>query len=389
MPGRSVGRGAWSVGLLGALALGGCEFGEATVPTPAPRLVVHAVLNAGASEQVILVESSLTGRVAINDSLKFDPRDPIRTAGGEPIVGADVRVLTGADTVGVLATETRVSGRGTGRYTLPRAQLAVVPGATYRLRVRTSDGRVVTGRTTVPGAPAGWTPEAAFQRRALPYNRDGPALRLEWTPSTGGRTYTVRVETPFGPWAFITDSTSFTLSGGLRNILAGGLPYVFLPGFTQALSITSVDPNFYDYNRSGNDPFGGTGLISSIEGGLGLFGSLVVVASYDVTTRRTDSAPLDARWTGTAADGSTVDLELWIDDPGPTASAITGRQRAPLRYVLGTQTGETVRLATLTGASSADTLAFFTGRLAGDSLVGSYDRRFSTTGPTRFRRAPR
>jgi hypothetical protein len=255
--------------------------------------------------------------------------------------------------------------------------------------VRTADGRVVTGRTAVPGAPNGWNATEVLQPRTLAYNRDADALRLDWTGAPGGRTYAVRVETPFGPWAFFSDSTAFTLRGGLRNFLAAGLPNVFLPGFTQRLSITSVDQHFYDYNRSGNDPFGGSGLISSIDGGLGLFGSLVVLATYDVTTRRTDSAPIDARWTGTAANGGTVDLDLWIDDPGPNASSIAGRQRAPLRYVLGTLAGETVRLATLAATSSADTVAFFTGRLAGDSLVGSYDRRFGTTGPTRFRRAPR
>lgn len=359
------------------------------IPAPAPRIVVHAVLNAGAAEQIVLVESSLTGRVVIDDSLKFDPLDPIRTAGGEPITGADVRLLAGADTVGVSATETRVSGRGTGRYVVSRAQLAIAPGATYRLRIRTADGRVATGRTVVPGAPSGWSADAALTKQTVAFNRDVDSLRLAWTGAAGGRAYAVRVETPYGPWALFSDSTSFTLSGGLRNFLAAGLPNVFLPGFTQQLSVTSVDQNFYDYNRSGNDPFGGSGLISSVSGGLGLFGSLVVLGSYDVATTRSDRAPIDARWTGVAANGATVDLDLWVDDPGPAASALSGRQRSPRRYLLGIQSGETVRLATLVGSSSADTLAFFTGRLAGDSLVGSYDKRFDTSGPTRFRRAAR
>lgn len=375
--------------MLALTAAAGCEFGKAVIPAPAPRIVVHAVLNAGAAEQIVLVESSLTGRVVIDDSLKFDPLDPIRTAGGEPITGADVRLLAGTDTVGVAATETRVSGRGTGRYVVSRAQLAISPGATYRLGIRTTDGRAVTGHTVVPGAPGGWRADAALTTQPLAFNRDVDSLRLAWAGAAGGRSYAVRVETPFGPWALFSDSTSFTLSGGLRNFLAAGLPNVFLPGFSQQLSITSVDQNFYDYNRSGNDPFGGSGLISSVNGGLGLFGSLVVLGTYDVATTRVDKATIDARWVGTAANGSTVELDLWLDDPGPSASALTGRQRAPRRYVLGIQSGETVRLATLVGSSSADTLAFFTGRLAGDSLVGSYDRRFDTTGPTRFRRAAR
>ena len=70
-----------------ALTLAACEFDKVSVAPPAPLVVVHAVLNADAAEQVILVEASLTGRVGINDSRDFNPLDPIRTAGGEPIAG--------------------------------------------------------------------------------------------------------------------------------------------------------------------------------------------------------------------------------------------------------------------------------------------------------------
>jgi hypothetical protein len=133
------------VGVLAAVALAACESTPVEVASPTAAIVVYAVLNPDVSEQVVLVESSLTGRVDINDRLKFDPLDPIRTAGGSPISGADVRLLAEGDSIGVRASETLVRTRGTGRYVVPRAALALEPGRRYRLRVRTVDNREVTG----------------------------------------------------------------------------------------------------------------------------------------------------------------------------------------------------------------------------------------------------
>jgi len=271
----------------GMLAATGCEIAEVTVAPPAPAVVVHAVLNPDALEQVILVEASLTGRVAINDNRDFNPLDPIRTAGGDPIANADVRLLTGSDTAGVRATETRIGTRGTGRYVVPRAMLAVQPGQSYRLRIR-------------------------------------------------ARTYAVRVESPYGPWALFSDSTRFALDGRLRNFLAPGLPSVFLPGFRQTGSIVAVDRNFYDYNRSGNDPFGGTGLISSVQGGIGLFASVLELQRFELSVLQQDRAPIDAGWRGVTTTGTDVLFDLWLETPGPRFSALSGRRRTPEQFIVGT-----------------------------------------------------
>jgi hypothetical protein len=375
--------------LLAAPLLGGCELDAVNVQPPRPQVVVHAVLNADASEQVILVESSLTGRVAIDSTVRFDPLDPIRSAGGEPLTGADVRLLSDGDSAGVAATETRVSGRGTGRYAIAATALAIRPGARYRLRVRTTDGREVTGETLVPGAPPGWMPGSGTQPTAVSFARDRDTLALSWTPVAGARTYAVRVETPFGPWALFSDSTRFALSGTLRNFLADGLPSVWLPGFRQVVNVVAVDRNFYDYNRSGNDPFGGTGLISSVRGGLGLFGSMVGLLRREVTVTERDRAPLDAAWRGTTAEGQVVTFDLWIDVAGPTVASVSGRRQAPEQFVIGTLRDGNLRLAVLATRSSADTAALFSGRLQGDSLVGEWDGRFETRLPRVLRRSPR
>ena len=373
----------------GMLAATGCEIAEVTVAPPAPAVVVHAVLNPDALEQVILVEASLTGRVAINDNRDFNPLDPIRTAGGDPIANADVRLLTGSDTAGVRATETRIGTRGTGRYVVPRAMLAVQPGQSYRLRIRTSAGQLVTGATRVPGAPPGWR-AGALAVRTSNFLRDRDTLRLEWPAVEAARTYAVRVESPYGPWALFSDSTRFALDGRLRNFLAPGLPSVFLPGFRQTGSIVAVDRNFYDYNRSGNNPFGGTGLISSVQGGIGLFASVLELQRFELSVLQQDRAPIDAGWRGVTTTGTDVLFDLWLETPGPRFSALSGRRRTPEQFIVGTLADDgTVRLATLRGTSSADTAGFFTGRVLGDSIVGSWSTRFDPTGPRIFRRTSR
>jgi hypothetical protein len=378
------------IGLLGATVVASCESAPVEVESPTASIVVHAVLNPDVSEQVILVESSLTGRVDINDGLRFNPLDPIRTAGGSPISGADVRLASDADSAGVRASETLVGTRGTGRYVVSRSALAVQPGRRYRLRIRTGDGREVTGETRVPGAPAGWAPGAGAVATPFVLDRGRDTLRLQWTAVADARTYAVRVETPFGPWALFADSTQFTLSGGLRNFFADGLPSLWLPGFVQTASVVAVDANFYDYNRSGNDPFGGTGLISSVRGGIGLFGSVVNMLRREVTVTERPRFPLDARWRGVTSTNAVAELDLWIDVAGQSASSVSGREATGLRrYLLGTLRGESLRLVTLAAGSSADTVSLFTARLAGDSLVGSYDSRFATTGARVFRRVER
>ena len=373
-----------------ALVLAACESTPVEVASPTAAIVVHSVLNPDASEQVVLIESSLTGRVDIDDTLDFDVLDPIRTAGGSPISGADVRLLSDGDSAGVRATETQVRARGTGRYVVPRSALALQPGRRYRLRVRTTDGREVTGETRVPGAPPGWTAGAGAVATPVVLDRSRDTLRLQWSAVPGARTYAIRVETPYGPWALFADSTQFRLSGGLRNFFAPGLPSVWFPGFVQTASVLAVDANFYDYNRSGNDPFGGTGLISSVRGGLGLFGSVVNMLRREVSVTERSRFPLDARWRGVTGAGAVAEIDLWVDVEGPTVSSVSGREVTALRrFVLGTLRGESLRLVTLAAGSSADTVSVLTARLAGDSLVGSYDNRFATTGARVFRRVAR
>jgi hypothetical protein len=378
------------------IIVSGCELSAVTVTPPAPQVVVHAVLNPDVDPQVILVESTLTGAIDVNDRLRFNPLDPIRTAGGTPISGADVRLLTGTDTVGARAVETTVSGRGTGRYVVARAALDVRPGGMYRLRVRTGQGSLVTGETRVPSSDASWVVGAGSVVQPVTLVRATDTLRLAWNATPDAATYAVRIETPDGPWFLFSDSTRFALPGSLRNFFARGLPSVWYPGFLQPLSVVAVDRNFYDYNRTGNDPFGGTGLISSVKNGLGLFGSVLPLVRRHVTVTDRDKVPLDARWVGVTANSAArrVEMDLWLETAGPTLSSVSGRvrtdaDRATDRFVVGTLQGDNIRLTALIGVSRSDTLWSLVGRVAGDSITGSYLPPFATDGPRVFRRQSR
>lgn len=365
------------LGVCGLLVLSGCEFATETLPSPPPTIVVHAVLNPDVDEQVILVESSLTGRVAIDTTRRFDPSDPIRSAGGEPLTDAVVRLVrvdgASGDTIGVVARETRRLGEGTGRYVVPHTELMVAPGGTYRLVIRTPDGRSVTGETTVPTAAAGWTAGAGSVAQPAILDRSRDTLRLTWDAVRGARTYAIRVDTPNGPWFLFSDSTRFSLSGVLRNFFAPNFPALWYPGFDQLVNVGAVDANFYDYNRSGNDPFGGTGLISSVRGGIGVFGSILPLLRREVTVTERDRFPLDARWEGEDGPGLPVVYDLWIETPGTPRSSVSGRQRSGGEgFLVGRLEADRLQLATLSDARGSDTLAVFDARLIGDTLRGTY-----------------
>ncbi len=387
---------AWAVAtpLAALVSLGACELATENVAPPAPQIVVHAVLNPDEFEQVILVESSLTGRVTIDSTLRFDPLDPVRSAGGEPIAGADVRVFAEGDTVGVRANESSsVSlGYGAGRYSLDQLRLPILPGRRYRLRVQTPDGRVVTGETKVPSAEPGWVRGDGRIAQTVALNRTRDTLQLTWPAVPDARTYAVRVDTPYGPWFLFSDSTRFSLAGSLRNFFSSGLPSVWFPGFEQVASVLAVDQNFYDYNRSGNDPFSGSGLISSVQGGLGLFGSTLNLLRRRVRVTDDLRFPLDGVWAGVTLSGRDVNYDLWVETQDTPRSSVSGLVRAPEVQVgqslLGTIQGDQVRLVTLLGLSSIDTASYFTGQLVGDTIRGTYDERFQTGGARVLVRVP-
>ena len=103
----------------------------------------------------------------------------------------------------------------------------------------------------MPGGTAAADPAPVRRRRCS----TARATRwiCEWTATPGARSYFVRVETPYGPRTFFTESTRVRLPAMLRNADVDALPHVFIPGFPQAVTVSAVDSNYYDWYRTHND----------------------------------------------------------------------------------------------------------------------------------------
>lgn len=364
-------------------ALPACEIEKAAIPETPFQLALHGVLSPSAPSQVVILERTRHGAVEIfAPSFELYPM-----AGDEGIAerGASMTLTTPDGTV-LFALEDRVTrhdglGEGIYRFQLPGSALA--RGQTYGLTVRTALGEELSAEATVPEG------EPAMAAEARQFDRASDTVVVEWPAAPGARSYWVRIETPYGPRIFFTDSTRIRLTGDLRNVDDDELNRVFIPGFQQPITVSAVDSNFYDWYRSSNDVFTGSGLIDRVEGGFGVFGGLVRLRFMDFHV----VAPQAEPWTGTyVLTGTQEELEsapflgmdLYLESRAARAdqwNAVSGRIRVRGRFgysgcltcgVLGTARGNQVRLSILQGWFASDTMDVFTGEVRGDTIVGSY-----------------
>ena len=377
------------------LAAIACTFDQQSVAVQPAQVVVHAVLDPGTSDQEVLVERTLSGAVSIDDDQRFDPEDPINSGGGIPVGGAEV-TITGPDGP-VRGLEAPASGRpstySTGRYivryAVGGATIGAPPlrrGVRYELRVRTPDGTVVTGTTVVPNIPP-----AVTTARLDAFNRDRDSLRITWPKVPGARSYLIRAETPFGVFLLFSDSTRITLKGDLRNYFATSLQRVFIPGFRQRVTVAAVDSNYFDYYRSRNDPFTGSGIINNLQGGIGLFGAAVNIygRTLDVTQNPVEPA-FEGVWDLATAPRLVAEVfRAYVETPGEPA-ALSGwysrnRTSGAFEGMVGTRVNGRVVLRFVANQSAVDTIAVFSGEQRGDSLVGTF---VGSSGAVVYRKRP-
>jgi hypothetical protein len=345
---------------------------------------MHGVLSASAATQVVLLERTRTGSVSMV-APPFDLADLIVTDAGIAELGATVAMTTpsGATLFAREDRTVRSDGKGGGIYRFALDGASLERGGTYSLFVQTSKGEVLTAETSVPeGSPATVANQLVFDRA-----RD--TLLIEWPASPGARSYFVRIETPFGPRSFFTDSTRVRLTGDLRNIEAEGLPRVFIPGFPQAVTVSAVDSNYYDWYRTHNDRLSGAGLISRVRGGIGVFGSLVRLRFEDLRVVAPQAEPISGNFSfvGTPAEmiaAPYLSLELYIESRssrGDQADALSGRYVRQMHFgqtgcvtcgLLGSARSGQIEIAFLTDWYARDTAEVFTGELRGDTIVGRY-----------------
>ncbi len=360
-----------------------CEIEEIAIPATESRVAVHGVLSASARTQVVVLERTRAGLVGIIGP-PIDQPDPTVNNEGIAETGALVRLTTPSGATLTAREDSELSGDGRGaglyRFTLPGSSLE--RGGTYRLSVRTTKGEVLSAETSVPeGDPAAVAEARVFDRTA-------DDLLIEWPAVGGARSYFIRVETPFGPRSFFTDSTHIRLTGGLRNVDADELPRVFIPGFSQAVTVSAVDSNYYDWYRTHNDVFSGAGVINRVSGGIGFFGSLVRLRFHDLHVIAPQSQAMEGHYAfvGTPVEVASTDywsFDLYIESPsarGDQGDALSGRcmERPrlgggdPINGLLGTVRDGRIELALLNGWTARDTTELLVGEIRGDTIVGEY-----------------
>lgn len=382
----------WSIVALLALCAG-CEIDRTAIPRTDPQLALHGVLSATASSQVVLLERTRSGRVQLV-APPFDIGDPVVSDEGIAETGAQMTLVWPDGTTSFAREDntTRSDGKGQGIYRFGILGAQLQRNATYRLTVRTAKGEVLTAETSVPEG----TPAMSASSGTLDRSRD--TLVLTWPATPGARSYFVRVETPLGPRSFFTESTVVRLPGLLRNTERQELPHVFFPGFAQAVTVSAVDSNFYDWYRTHNDALSAEGLINRVSGGLGVFGSLVRLRFDSITVAAPQTRPVEGHWQfyGTQAEqlGTRyLSFDIYVESPAARSGqsdALSGRYRprpridysgCPICGFLGTARDGRVELALLKDWSGADTVEVFDGQLFGDTLVGVF--RYGG-GPFRF-----
>ena len=378
--------GVATLGVAVACALASCELATVAVAPTEAGIVVHAVLNTMATNQVVLLERTLVGAANVPDT-SFDSSDPIVSAGGIPISGAAVDVIDSLGRV-TRAVEDRTvltTGKGAGVYRVPLPGSSLILGGKYQLRVRTTAGEELTAFTRIPRAEV-----RAVGGLSRTINRDHDVVSVSWNATPNARTYAVRIETPYGPFFLFTDSTRVRLTGDLRNVFADDFQRVFLPGFRQDIVIAAVDSNFYDYYRTNNDPFTGSGVINRVTGGIGMFGSFALLNSGTLTVIADRTEPVEGRYRFIAASSSgavppTTDMTIYVESKGARSdlpNALTGRFTAAngrTDGVIGEQLGQQVSLSLLNNQLAGSRFDSFVGILRGDTLTGTFARNGGTS----------
>lgn len=375
------------------LLVAACDIEEVAVPSTDSRVALHAVLSATAPEQFVLLERTRSGSAASFDLegtlvsaalAETDAVVELTMPNGQTIVALEEKSLP----------ESKGHGEGIYRFALPGRSLQ--RNGTYQLSVRTVGGELLSAATTVPEGLEAQIAEARVFDRA----RD--TMTIVWPAAPGARSYLVRIETPYGPRSFFTDSTSVRLAGELRHTEVLSLPRVFVPGFPQAVTISAVDSNYYDWYRTHNERLSGTGLVNRVNGGIGVFGSLVRLRFLDlrVVAPQAEMPAGMFQFVGTPFERSTTrhwSLELYVESRAARSDQgdqLSGRyDRRPFLGLigcitcglLGTVRGGRIELAFLEAWSVKDTAEVFSGEIRGDTIIGQY-RNFG--GVARFVRQP-
>jgi hypothetical protein len=260
--------------------------------------------------------------------------------------------------------------------------MQVDPGSRYDLKI-TALGKTLTGTTLVPKA------HPPIGAPTLTFNRDRQSVNLPINDVSLARAYWVRIEAPVAAFTVFTTDRDVAISGEVRNIYTDDLLRVFFPGFQQTMTVAAVDTNLFDYYRSGNDPFSGTGLITHLQGGLGLFGSIAIIDRRVLNVTKDSTESIEGTYTARpAAVGLPHTITLYVESLGATAEAgdrITGEYQSGALFavtrgpMLGKRiSGDSLDLALYAPGSTNTTTGGLSATVRGDTIFALV----SQTGPT-------
>jgi len=283
---------------LTALAiLAGCEIGETTFAEPEEMIVAEVFIYGDARNHTAFLHRAGSG------------------PGGQggPVKGASIEVTDPEGrTIRFVEAYPEYCIEIGGAVAIPGGtcyipaeggdDALVRPGTTYTLRIELPDGRILTGRTTVPGDFRILTPAPDPSGYPICTLSSDTPVELAWTRSAGAWVYIaeaelwglaraleprgIEVDNPYRVLGFAVSENDTTIAFpgefGIferfndREILLAirdGLPN----GVLVAGAIAAADRNYVNWIRGGRFNPSGLVRIPSIAGdGTGVFGSLVV-----------------------------------------------------------------------------------------------------------------
>jgi hypothetical protein len=310
---------------------------------------------------------------------------------------------TGDTTVGVSGATVQMTDldpRGCGTPTVQLAELSLTAptarSGTYRttsfcplavgdrvtLRVTTSDGRVVTGSTRIPGIRAlvvrvGDT-TVGSPPASLPMDRtrDSLSVTVELTGARAMLMEAVRTTTGEDPSiSFATDTTSVTIPGDLVDLRGDGRT-LFRAGAYYQVTVAAMDTAYFDFVRSSTNPLTGRGFLNHLTGGIGVFGSEAPL-TYELRVTAPQLDPREGRYHLTGVVGGAVVDVTWDVYRDPLVSGSTfGQGDGFCAFVDGQWVGGAVR----TSANGSFAGTTWRGRMFGPTSSDSANLTFLLSG---------
>jgi Domain of unknown function (DUF4249) len=241
---------------------------QTPVSPNANAVVVHAVLDASARNQYVIVQTT-DGRI-ISQKAVSGAAVVIMTPDGLALTADEIHDSTFYPRI---SSEPPVASYY--RISLDKYGIALLSGSTYRLHITLPDGREVTGSTTIPGS----TPHAILN--LPPSFSRGESLSLAWSRVADASAYEVSISSSRTSYDAFAD-TSIVLPWTTESTNGSS---AFAPGLAHQIVVSAVDVNYYDYYRRTSDFFTGAGPITHLTGAVGVFGSIVPLGSGTLIVR--------------------------------------------------------------------------------------------------------